>query len=207
MEKGAIFVRVSKREQDYQRQLEDLRVVAQTQNVEIVKEIAENISGAKTNQERDGLQDLLTLARNHTIDKVLVQEVSRLGRTTVEVLKVLEEMTALGVSVYVQNFGIETLKNGKRNAIAQFMFTLLAEFARLERETLRERILSGMEEARRKGKHLGRPDGSNEDKEDFLKKYPSVARNLRLGISVRKTAKICDTAINTVRKVKDYLTL
>ena len=207
MEKGAIFVRVSKREQDYQRQLEDLRVVAQTQNVEIVKEIAENISGAKTNQERDGLQDLLTLARNHTIDKVLVQEVSRLGRTTVEVLKVLEEMTALGVSVYVQNFGIETLKNGKRNAIAQFMFTLLAEFARLERETLRERILSGMEEARQKGKHLGRPDGSNEDKEDFLKKYPSVARNLRLGISVRKTAKICDTAINTVRKVKDYLTL
>ena len=109
MEKGAIFVRVSKREQDYQRQLEDLRVVAQTQNVEIVKEIAEKISGAKTNQERDGLQDLLTLARNHTIDKVLVQEVSRLGRTTVEVLKVLEEMTALGVSVYVQNFGIEVL--------------------------------------------------------------------------------------------------
>ena len=203
---GSRFLNHLVEEQDYQRQLEDLRVVAQTQNVEIVKEIAENISGAKTNQERDGLQDLLTLARNHTIDKVLVQEVSRLGRTTVEVLKVLEEMTALGVSVYVQNFGIETLKNGKRNAIAQFMFTLLAEFARLERETLRERILSGMEEARQKGKHLGRPDGSNEDKEDFLKKYPSVARNLRLGISVRKTAKICDTAINTVRKVKDYLT-
>lgn len=207
MEKGAIFVRVSKREQDYQRQLEDLRVVAQTQKVEIIKEIAEKISGAKTNQERDGLQELLSLARNHTIDKVLVQEVSRLGRSTVEVLKVLEEMTALSVSVYVQNFGIETLKNGKRNPIAQFMFTLLAEFARLERETLRERILSGMEEARRKGKHLGRPDGSNEDKEDFLKKYPSVARNLRLGISVRKTAKICETSINTVRKVKDYLAL
>ena len=205
MEKGAIFVRVSKREQDYQRQLEDLRVVAQTQNVEIVKEIAEKISGAKTNQERDGLQDLLTLARNHTIDKVLVQEVSRLGRTTVEVLKVLEEMTALGVSVYVQNFGIETLKNGKRNAIAQFMFTLLAEFARMEKETLRERILSGMEEARRQGKHLGRPDGSLENRETFLKKYPSVVRNLRQGISVRKTAKICDTSINTVRKVNDYL--
>ena len=68
------------------------------------------------------------------------------------------------------------------------MFTLLAEFARMERETLRERILSGMEEARRKGKHLGRPDGSSEDKEAFLKKYPSVVRNLRLGISARKTA-------------------
>ncbi len=87
------------------------------------------------------------------------------------------------------------------------MFTLLAEFARMERETLRERILSGIDEARRKGKHLGRPDGSSEDKEAFLKKYPSVVRNLRLGISTRKTAKICDNSINTVRKVKEYLIL
>ena len=205
MNKGVIFVRVSKREQDYQRQLEDLRALAKTQNLEIVAEIAEKISGAKSNQERDGVQELLKLAQKGIIQKVLVQEVSRLGRSTVEVLKVLEELTSLQVSVYVQNFGFETLKNGKRNPIAQFMFTLLAEFARMERETLRERILSGMEEARRQGKHLGRPDGSLENKDTFLKKYPSVVRNLRQGISVRKTAKICDTSINTVRKVNDYL--
>jgi len=205
MNKGVIFVRVSKREQDYQRQLEDLRALAKTQNLEIVAEIAEKISGAKNNEERDGVQELLKLAQNGMIQKVLVQEVSRLGRSTVEVLKVLEELTNLHVSVYVQNFGFETLKNGKRNPIAQFMFTLLAEFARMERETLRERILSGMEEARRQGKHLGRPDGSLENKETFLKKYPSVLRNLRQGISVRKTAKICDTSINTVRKINDYL--
>ena len=205
MDKGVIFVRFSKREQDYQRQLEDLRVLAKTQNLEIVAEIAEKISGAKDNQERNGVQELLKLAQKGIIQKVLVQEVSRLGRSTVEVLKVLEELTNLHVSVYVQNFGLETLKGGKRNPIAQFMFTLLAEFARLERETLRERILSGMEEARRQGKHLGRPDGSHENKDTFLKKYPSVVRNLRQGISVRKTAKICDTSINTVRKVNDYL--
>jgi DNA invertase Pin-like site-specific DNA recombinase len=175
MDKGVIFVRVSKREQDYQRQLEDLRALAKTQNLEIVAEIAEKVSGAKSNLERDGVQELLRLAQKGIIQKVLVQEVSRLGRSTVEVLKVLEELTSLRVSVYVQNFGFETLKNGKRNPIAQFMFTLLAEFARMERETLRERILSGMEEARRQGKHLGRPDGSLEDKETFLKKI-SIGR-------------------------------
>jgi len=205
MQQAVIFVRVSKKEQDYQRQLEDLRAVAQIQSVDVVAEISEKISGARMNQERDGIQELLQLCRHGAIQKVLVCEVSRLGRSTVEVLQVVDELTRLGISIYVQNFGIETLKNGKRNPVAQFMFTLLAEFARLERETLRERILSGMEEARRQGKKIGRPDGTVEEKATFLKKYGSVARNLRAGLSVRKTAKLCEVSINTVRKVKTLL--
>ncbi len=205
MQQAVIFVRVSKKEQDYQRQLEDLRVVAQTQSVHVVAEISEKISGAHMNEVRDGIQELLQLCRHGAIQKVLVCEVSRLGRSTVEVLQIVDELTQLGISIYVQNFGIETLKNGKRNPVAQFMFTLLTEFARLERETLRERILSGMEEARRRGKKIGRPDGTVEEKATFLKKYGSVARNLRAGLSVRKTAKLCEVSINTVRKVKTLL--
>ncbi len=77
------------------------------------------------------------------------------------------------------------------------MFTLLAEFARPERETLRERILSGMEEARRQGKRIGRPDGAVEEKATFLKKYGPVVRNLRAGLSVRKTAG--PTRLNSAR--------
>ena len=205
MQQAVIFVRVSKKEQDYQRQVEVLRAAAQSQAVQVVAEIAEKISGAKRNQEREGIQQLLALSRRGAIQKVLVSEVSRLGRSTVEVLQIVEELTQLGISIYVQNFGIETLKNGKRNPVAQFMFTLLAEFARLERETLRERILSGMDEARRQGIRIGRPAGTSEEKAVFLKKYAAVARQLRAGLSVRSTAKLCDVAINTVRKVKALL--
>ena len=205
MQQAVIFVRVSKKEQDYQRQVEDLRAVAHSQGVQVVAEIAEKISGAKRNQDREGIQQLLELSRRGAIQKVLVSEVSRLGRSTVEVLQIVEELTQLGISIYVQKFGLETLKNGKRNPVAQFMFTLLAEFARLERETLRERIRSGMDEARRQGISIGRPAGTTEEKAVLLKKYAAVARQLRAGLSVRKTAKLCAVAINTVRKVKTLL--
>ena len=217
---AVIFARVSRKDQDYQRQLQDLRAVAASMGaaddpVKVVKEITEKISGATRNRERASIQELLTLASQGKVDKVLVQEVSRLGRSTVEVLQVVEELTELGVSIYVQNFGIETLKKGRtgspgdgklqRNPVAQFLFTMLAEFARLERETLRERILSGMEEARRKGKKIGRPEGSHKEDQDYLKEYPSVIRNLRQGLSLRQTAKVCGVAVNTVRKVKSVM--
>ena len=85
------------------------------------------------------------------------------------------------------------------------MFTLLAEFARLDRETLRKRILSGMDEARQQGIPIGRSAGTTEEKVVFLKKYVAVTRQLRAGLSMRKTAKLRDVAINTVRKVKSLL--
>ena len=153
MQQVVIFVRVSKKEQDYQRQ--------------VVAEIAEKISGAKRNQDREGIQQLLELSRQGAIQKVLVSEVSRLGRSTVEVLQIVEELTQLGISIYVQNFGIETLKNGKRNPVAQFMFTLLAEFARLERETLRERILSAWTRRGGRASRLAAPWAQRKKKPSF----------------------------------------
>jgi DNA invertase Pin-like site-specific DNA recombinase len=93
--KAAIFVRVSKKEQDYQRQLSDLRNVAEFMGATIIAEFAEKIGGTTPNKQRNSLQELLVLARTGKIDKILVQEVSRLGRSTVEVLKVVEELTQL----------------------------------------------------------------------------------------------------------------
>ena len=206
MTKVAIFVRVSTRAQNTDRQEHDLKALAKRKGWQVVEVIRETVSGASQNADRQGVQLLLGMAGRGDIDKVLVQEVSRLGRSTAEILKVVEALTAEKVSIYVQHFNLETLDaKGKRNPMAQFMFTMLAEFARMEREHLRERIMSGLERARRNGKKLGRPKGTSLSDSELLKRYPRVVRELKAGQSIRKTAKICDISANTVMKVKQVM--
>jgi DNA invertase Pin-like site-specific DNA recombinase len=202
----AIFVRVSKQAQDYERQIADLSHYAEQQGYSIVAIIAEKISGTKPNDERRGITELLALAQSRRINKALVTEVSRLGRRTSHVLAIIEELTEHGVSVYAQNYNLETLTpQGKRNPVAAILFTLLAEFSRLEKETLIERIHSGLEQARRNGKTLGRPHGTTKDDTALLKQYSAVVRLLKQHFSLRQTAKLAGVSVNTVRKVSNAM--
>ncbi len=83
--------------------------------------------------------------------------------------------------------------------------TILAEIAELETVRLSTRIKSGMQEARRKGKHIGRPKGSTDDIQEKIKtdpQYKRAATALRDGLSLRKTAAFAGISVNTVRKIK-----
>lgn len=203
----AIFVRVSKGGQDYTRQVADLTAFCEKHNYTIVQVLAEKISGIKNNKERVAIQELIGLAKSQKIKKVLVTEVSRLGRKTSEVLQVMEELTELNISVFVQNYNMETLTpEGKRNPVAQLIFTFLAEFARLERETMIERICSGLDAAKRKGVTLGRKKGSTQSNEQILQKNPKIVRYLKEGAaSIREIAKLCEVSPGKVQKVKTAL--
>jgi DNA invertase Pin-like site-specific DNA recombinase len=206
MSNVAIFARVSKKSQVTDRQVSELKAYAKRQSYQIVAAFTETISGSTKNERRPMLQNLLELALTGKIQKVLVSEVSRLGRRTSEVLQVLEQLERARVSVFVLNYSLETIKpDGSRNPMAQFLFTLLAEFARMEKELLVERINSGLEEAKRQGKKLGRPAGTTTEDQDLIKKYPAVVRNLGKGLSIRQVSKLCDVADNTVQKVKKAL--
>ena len=98
------------------------------------------------------------------------------------------------------------LADGRTNFMFKPILLTLVGFAEMERELLRERIKSGLDTARRKGKKLGRPAGATETADDILAKYPAVVRNIRSGLSVRKIAKICDVSAGTVQKVKEAYT-
>lgn len=199
----AILVRVSTSKQETDRQVTELQAYADQQGFIVVETCREQVSGMASEDLRLGLQRVMELARQGTIEKVLVHEVSRLARKNSVAHAFVESLEEYGVSLYWHQQGIETLlSNGKRNPAAAIMFALLAEMARAERENLSERIKSGLQEAKRKGKSLGRPKGSKVSKTTFLSTHKDVCRKLREGQSIRNTAKITGKGISTVQRVK-----
>lgn len=200
----AIFVRVSTKGQDYTRQVSDLTAVAQRQGYQIIQIIQEIGSATKRNNvDRPEIDQLLKLCRSKTIRKVLVTEFSRLGRRRSETPVLMEAITEAGVSVYAHNLGLETLMaNGKRNSVAGIVIAVMVEIDAMETERLSERILSGLEQARRNGKRLGRPPGSVKGQDKMLGEYTGVVRDLKAGLSIRQTAAIRDLSKATVQRVK-----
>ena len=199
----AILVRVSTAKQETDRQIFELQELAGKSGWHVVEVIQESVSGNAADSDRIGIERAVELARTGVIRKVLVHEVSRVARRNSTAHRFVEDLEGLGVSLYWHAQRIETLlSSGRRNPAASIMFSLLAEMARSERETLVERIMSGLAEARRKGHRLGRPPGSVIEPGDFLGKHRDVVRALRAGHSIRNTAKISGKGVSTVQRVK-----
>lgn len=199
----ALLVRVSTDRQAHARQVAELRTVASAKGWEVVEVVEETITGRASAKDRPGLARIEKLVAAGKIRKVLVHEVSRLSRRPAVVHAFVEQMEAAGVSLYWHAQGIETLMaDGKRNPAAAIMLALLAEMARAETDTLRERINSGLAEARRKGVTLGRKVGSTMSPEALLAAHKDIVRQLKAGQSIRNTATLTGKAASTVQRVK-----
>ncbi len=206
MEQVVLFCRVSTMIQDYDRQVKDLTLLANTHNWKIQEIFTEKISGAKKNDERTELSNLLAYVRAHNINKVLVTELSRLGRDTLQVLSTIELLNDAGVSLYIMNYNIETLDiNGKVNPMSQFLITILAEVARMERKTIKERMDSGYMNYRQSNGKVGRKVGYRKTDEQFKLDYKDVIRLLKKGVSLRDISKATNTSVNTIRKCQKYV--
>ena len=206
MDKICIFARVSTSVQDYDRQVNELTTLAQRNGWSVEAVFSEKISGAKKNSERKELSRMVDYVQAHHISKVAVTELSRLGRDTLQVLEVIEQFNKLGISLYIQNYGIETLtENGEVNPMSQFLITILAEVARMERKTIRERVESGYKNYRANGGKVGRKEGYRKSEADMREQYAEEIRLLRKGISLRNIAKITGTSVNTIRKCQTLI--
>lgn len=201
--KTVIFARVSTNQQEYDRQINELMALATNKGWSVEAVFSEKISGAKANSERAELLNMVAYVEANTVNKVLVTELSRLGRDTLQVLEVIEMLNSKGISLYIQNYNIETLTaEGKVNPMSQFLITILAEVARMERKTIRERVASGYANYRSNGGKVGRKEGYRKSEEDMKAEYAKEIQLLRKGLSLRNVSAITSTSINTLRKIK-----
>jgi DNA invertase Pin-like site-specific DNA recombinase len=197
----AILARVSTSKQNDDRQVHELQTHCDQQGWEVVEIIREQVSGAS--RSRPDIDRVLELAATGEIKKVLVHEISRLGRRPGLVHPTVETLTDAGVSLYWHSQRIETLlPDGRRNQAAGMILALMAEMAMAERETLIERTKSGLDEARRRGKTLGRPVGSILTDDELIARHPDIVRQLRAKKSIRDIAKITGKSKGTVMAVK-----
>lgn len=204
--KAVIYARVSSESdrQDTSRQIEDLKRYANQQNMKIVNIYEEHISGAKKNEERLVLTECLEYCRNNSIEYLLLSELSRLGRSTLQVLKSLEILHEAKVSVYIQNLGLYTLqKDGKVNPIVSILITILAEMSNIERSNIEYRLNSGRKNYIMNGGKLGRKKGSVKTEEKMKDEYKETIILLKKGYSIRNIAKLQGIGISTVQRIKN----
>lgn len=201
--KVVLFARVSTNIQDYDRQINELTGLAKCNGWEIAASFAEKISGAKRNAERTELVRMVEFVEANNVDKIVVTELSRLGRDTLQVLEVIELFNQKKISLYIQNYSIETLtEDGKVNPMSQFLITILAEVARMERKTIKERMDSGYQNFRANGGLVGRKQGYRKSDEAMKEEYAEEIRLIRKGYSLRNVSKLTHTSVNTLRKLR-----
>lgn len=210
MDKVVILARVSTDKQDYERQVHELTDYCRKMDWKVEKVFTNKVSGAKKNEEREEIQELISYVNSNQIRRVVCLEISRMERNTLEALKVIQILNEHKVSLYVKNYNLETLDSeGRVNPVASLICTILLEVAAMERLTIKERMESGrrqyIEKCRREGIKMGRPSTYRKSDEEYKKQYQREISLIRKGLSLANISAITGTSINTIRKIKEVM--
>lgn len=163
------------------------------------------VSGTVAFADREKGKILLEEIRAGRITWVSVASICRLGRNLQDVINTLSEFQQLGVTVRVDNLGLESIVNGKPSGTFTLIVSVMASVSMMERETLLERQKEGIAIAKAKGAYKGRVRGSVESDDEVLTKYKEVVKHLHRNQSIRNTAKLSGVAVGTVQKVQSIL--
>ena len=205
-----LLCRVSTNHQCYFRQVNELTRYCTQVGWNICKVFANKVSGAKNIEERPEIQELIEYVKCNKVDKVVCLEISRLGRNTLEALKVIQLLTDNGIALYVKNYNLCTLnEDGKPNAVASLICTILLEVASMDRLTIAEHMASGrkqyIERCRAEGIKMGRPSSYRKSDDAYKTQYAKEISLLRKGISLRNVYSLTGTSVNTLRRLNAYV--
>jgi len=207
MIKAVIYSRVSSdsERQDTERQTKELIEYADKMGYDIINVYEEKVSGFKKNEHRPVFSQLLSDVQTNQIDKILVWELSRIGRSVLQSLQNIQTLHDLKVGIYIKNFNIETLNEDKTpNSLAMFMVQILFSVASMESKMTISRLQSGYRNHIKKNgsSSVGRKKGSIDNDETVLERHSDVVRLLKRDLSIRNISAITKKSTNTVLKVK-----
>ena len=186
---AALYCRVSTADQTCARQERDLRAFAKKAGYKVVGVWKETASGAK--QERAERKKVLALAQARKVDVILVTELTRWGRSMLDLFHTMQDLQAWGVSLVAQT----GLQFDLRSAQGKLIASLMAALAEFERDLLRERVRSGIAAARKRGVVFGRRPGQRVKADRFATK---VLKLVGEGQSYREISHRLGLSKNTI---------
>jgi DNA invertase Pin-like site-specific DNA recombinase len=165
------------------------------------------VSGKVPFKERENGKVLIGLVSEGKVTELIVEELSRLGRNTVDTLITLKWLDDNGVNVVVKGMGnLQSQVNGKKNPIWNLITSVMSSLYELERENIMERTEMGRKMFVINGGKLGRKIGTTENRHEFLQKETNqkIISLLDKGKSVRDISGRLGVSTKTIVKVRKY---
>ena len=188
------YCRVSTQGQDTESQLQAIKAAVEKSSDVLVNVYKDHgISGAKGRDQRPALDQMLKDAKQQKFDKVVVFDITRLGRSLPDLIATLNELSSANVDLQMLQNNLDTSTAGGR-----MMFSIFGAIGEFERSLIRERVKAGLENAKKNGTRLGRPTNCTPQTEATVKELREK------GFSIRK---ICSLLKISVQKYYDIMSV
>lgn len=152
-EKVVIYSRVSTVDQKCDNQISNLKEIVSANGWHLIDIFVDDgISGTKGRDGRPEFGRMCTEMVQRRFNRILVWDVSRLGRSLQHLVEFLNDVHSLGINLYIHQSGLDTSTSSGR-----MMFQMIGVFAEFERSMISERVKLGLQRVRKNGKQLGRP--------------------------------------------------
>lgn len=178
---AVIYARVSSEgdRQDTARQVSNCTTFCGRHGYTILKVFEEHISGAKSKKERPVLTQCVTHLESVKDCTLVVDEMSRLGRSVLDVLNTVDELKKKNINIEFIKEGFALFNdNGEINPLSTVMIAVLGSCAEMERQTIYYRMKSGLELYRANGGKTGRKKGMRFKDEFYREKYADLIQKL-----------------------------
>ena len=193
MSKTIAYVRVSTDEQDYRNQKYEILAYCASQRWQVDTWLELEMSSRRSAKERR-IDELFSVSKHG--DRLIVSELSRLGRSTGEVIQLVNELTSHGVELVAIKQGFRINSHNGKDISSKVIVTIFSLLAELERDLISERTRIALARVKASGKKLGRPRGVGKSRLDG--KETEIRNLMDKGVTRANIARILGVSWGTL---------